>query len=407
MRLTIFLLLFGFSLSFAITLQEAVALAIKNNVSTRLSLLDVQRAEEGIRRARAGILPQVSFSYSYTRLGGELAFGFTPKNRHSYVIELDQRLFSPAVLESIKLSKEEKELQSLIYEDVVREVAFQTKQLFYALLYKREVVRLLEENLRYWEEYYKQVEGKFKGGILPKVELMRAKAQLEGSKAELEGAKTDYQKGLEDFKRFIGYEGSLELEGELKYLEYQEEDYERLLLERNTSIRVAKKSLEVLQRALELQKAQYYPSLEAFATYQGSTARFGGSEKTIEGYTLGLRLNYTIFDGFLREASIAQARIDLLKQVERLRDVEKGQRAELFKVLLDIKSLKEQIKAAELNLEASKEALRLSTERYKHGIATQLEVLDAVNNYNNALKNYYYLLYLYKTSLARLERLTQ
>ena len=33
----------------------------------------------------------------------------------------------------------------------------------------------------------------------------------------------------------------------------------------------------------------------------------------VEGYTVGARLNYKIFDGFAREASIAQARIDLLR----------------------------------------------------------------------------------------------
>ncbi|MFN3870484.1 MAG: TolC family protein [Aquificaceae bacterium] len=404
---SLFLLLVGISLSLAITLQEAVDLALKNNISAKLSLLDIQKAEENIKRARAGILPQVSLSYTYTRLGGDLAFGFTPKNRHSYLFEVDQTLFNYAVFESLRLSKEQRELQSLIYGDTAREVAFQTKQLFYALLYKREVVRLLEENLKYWEENYRQVEAKFKAGILPKVELMRARAQWEGSKAELESARTDYQKSLEDFKRFIGYEGDIEPQGELKYFEHKEEDYEKLLLERNTTIKVAKKSLEVLQRAVQVQRAQYYPSLEAFATYQGSTARVGSDERMLKGYTFGARLNYKIFDGFLREANVAQAKIDLLKQMESLRDVEKGQRTELSKVLLDLRSLKEQIRAAELTLEASKESLKLSTERYKYGIATQLEVLDAVSNYNNALKNYYYLLYLYNTSIARLERLTQ
>ena len=41
------------------------------------------------------------------------------------------------------------------------------------------------------------------------------------------------------------------------------------------------------------------------------------------------------------------------------------------------------------------------------GVANQLEVLDAINNYNSLLESYYYTLYLYNTSLARLERLTR
>lgn len=403
----LFLLFLSFSFVFSLTLEESLDLAIKNNISTRLNLLDIQRAEENIKKARAGILPQVSLSYSYTRLDEDLAFGSTPKNRQSYIIEVNQAIFNRAVLESIDLAKDQLDLQKLLYEDILREVKFQTKQLFYALLYKREVIKLLEESLRYWEEIYKQVEEKFKAGIIPKVELVRARAQLERSRADLEASVGDYRKSLEDFKRFIGYEGKLEPIGELRYLEYEEKDYEKELLERNSTLKVARKRLQLAKKTLELQRAQYYPSLEVFATYQGNRARIGGGDKMVEGYTFGARLNYRIFDGFARESQIAQAKIDLLKEKENINNLEREKKAELIKTLIDIRSLRAQIKASELTLEFAKESLRLSTERYGYQIATQLEVLDAINNYNKAMMDYYNLLYLYNTALSRLERLIQ
>lgn len=405
MKFLVFLL-FTFNMVFALSLEQAVELAVKNNTSARLSLLDLQKAEENIRKARAGILPKVSFSYSYTRLGGDLAFGFTPKNRHSYVLEMDQTLFNRGVFEGLSLAREQKELQELVYEDIKREVEFQTKQLFYALLYKREVVKLLEENLKYWEENYKQTEGKFQAGVIPKVELMRAKAQLENAKAQLENTLADYRKSLEDFKAFLRYDGEIEVEGKLEMQELKQGDF-KALLENNSTLKVARRSLEVSKRVVEIQKSQYYPTLDLFATYQGNTARIGGKDSMLNGYTIGARLNYNIFDGFAREASIAQARIDLLKQMENLKDTEQKLRAELNKTLLDIDSLRAQIGAVKLSLESAEESLRLSKERYRFGVATQLEVLDAVSNYNNTLQNYYFLLYLYNTALARLERLTK
>lgn len=405
MKFLVFLF-FTFNMVFALSLEQAVELAVKNNTSARLSLLDLQKAEENIRKARAGILPKVSFSYSYTRLGGDLAFGFTPKNRHSYVLEMDQTLFNRGVFEGLSLAREQKELQELVYEDIKREVEFQTKQLFYALLYKREVVKLLEENLKYWEENYKQTEGKFQAGVIPRVELMRAKAQLENAKAQLENTLADYRKSLEDFKAFLRYDGEIEVEGKLEMQELKQGDF-KALLENNSTLKVARRSLEVSKRVVEIQKSQYYPTLDLFATYQGNTARIGGKDSMLNGYTIGARLNYNIFDGFAREASIAQARIDLLKQMENLKDTEQKLRAELNKTLLDIDSLRAQIGAVKLSLESAEESLRLSKERYRFGVATQLEVLDAVSNYNNTLQNYYFLLYLYNTALARLERLTK
>ncbi|MCX8164266.1 MAG: TolC family protein [Aquificaceae bacterium] len=405
MRLLFFLLI-SFFWALGLTLEQAVEVAIKNHTSLRLSFLEIQKAEEGIRRARAGILPQVNFSYSYTRLSQELAFGFTPRNRQSYNLEAEQTIFNKAVFEGLKLAKDQRELQELIKEDTLREVEFQTKQLFYALLYKREVVRLLEENLKYWEENLRQTEGKFEAGVVPKVELTRARAQLENARAQLQSARTDYQKGLEDFRAFLRLDHSPEPQGSLDYRPPRTSEAQDNL-KNNSTLKVARKNLEVAERFVEVQKSQYYPTLNFFANYQGNTARVGGQTDMVDGYTFGARLNYRIFDGFGREASMAQARIDVFKQAENLKDLEQRLKAELSKTLEDIRSLQVQIRALEASLEFARESLRLSTERYRFGVATQLEVLDATNTYNATLQSYYLTLFQYNTALARLERLTQ
>ncbi|MEN3027791.1 MAG: TolC family protein [Aquificaceae bacterium] len=132
-----------------------------------------------------------------------------------------------------------------------------------------------------------------------------------------------------------------------------------------------------------------------------------GQVEMVEGYTFGARLSYRIFDGFAREASLSQARIEVLKQVENLRETENRIRVEFFKTLEDIRSLQVQIRALELSLESARETLRLSTERYRFGVATQLEVLEVVSSYNQILQNHYLTLFQYNTALAKLERLTR
>ncbi|MCS7196522.1 MAG: TolC family protein [Aquificaceae bacterium] len=402
----LFFILFNFFWAVALTLEQAVEIAVKNHSSLKLSTLELQKAEEGIRKARAGILPQVGLSYSYTRLSDDLAFGFTPKNRHSYSLEVEQAVFNRAVFEGIKLAKEQRELQEFLRQDTLREVEFQTKALFYALLYRKEVIRLLEENLKYWEENLRQTEGRFQAGMVPKVELVRAKAQLENVKAQLEGARADYRKSLEDLRAFLQLEERVEPQGSLTYTQPISVDREALL-RNNSTLKVAKKNLEVAQRAVGVQESQYYPTLNFFANYQGNTARVGGQVELVEGYTFGARLSYRIFDGFAREASLSQARIEVLKQAENLKDTENKIRAEFLKTLEETRSLQAQIRALELSLEWAKETLRLSTERYRFGVATQLEVLEVVSNYNQILQNYYLALFQYNTALARLERLTK
>ena len=410
MRVIILLLLvWGFA--GAITLEQVIELAKDRANQIRLSELDIKKAEEEIKRARASILPQVSISYNYTYFGQDLALGTTPHNRQSVVLQLNQTIFNKQVFELIKLANIQRELQSLIKEDVQRTLESQVKDLFYGLLYRKELVKLQEENLDYWEENYRVVSAKFSVGVVPKVELLRAQSQLEQARSQLEQARADYLRALEDFKALLKLEGNVEPEGtlELKGFSLKEEELLQALKEKNSTLRVSKKAVELAQGTVELKRAQNLPTVNGFANYQLFTGKRSpvGDTEPLKGYSFGVSINYLIFDGFSRKAEISEAELDLLKQRENLMQLEYDLRARLRSTLLSINSLQTQIKAVQSSLEFAKEGLRLSTERYRLGVGSQLELLEARANYNNLLANYYLLLYQYNSSLASLERLTR
>ncbi len=410
MRVIILLLLvLGFAR--AITLEQALELAKERANQIRLSELDIKKAEEEIKRARAGILPQVSVSYNYTYFGQDLALGTIPHNRQSAVLQLNQTIFNKQVFELIKLANIQRELQSLIKEDVQRTLESQVKDLFYGLLYRKELVKLQEENLDYWEENYRRVSAKFSAGVVPKVELLRAQSQLEQARSQLEQARADYLRALEDFKALLRLEGDVEPEGKLELKEFslKEEELLQALKEKNSTLSISKKAVELAQGTVELKRAQNLPTVNGFANYQLFTGKRSpvGDTDWLKGYSFGVSINYLIFDGFSRKAEISEAEIDLLKQRENLLQLEYDLRARLRSTLLSINSLQIQIRAVQSSLEFAKEGLRLSTERYRLGVGSQLELLEARANYNNLLANYYLLLYQYNSSLASLERLTQ
>jgi outer membrane protein len=407
--IVLLLLVLGFAR--AITLEQALEIAKERANQIRLSELDIKKAEEEIKRARASILPQVSVSYNYTYLGQDLALGITPHNRQSAVLQLNQTIFNKQVFELIKLANIQRELQSLIKEDVQRTLESQVKDLFYGLLYRKAIIKLQEENVNYWEENYRVVSAKFSAGVVPKVELLRAQSQLEQARSQLEQAKADYLKALENFKALLKLEGDVEPEGTLELKEFnpKEEELLQALKEKNSTLRVAKKLVELAQRTVELKRAQNFPTVNGFANYQLFTGKRSpvGDTEWLKGYSFGVSINYLIFDGFSRKAETSVAELDLLKQRENLLQLEYDLKARLRSTLLSINSLKAQIKAVQSSLEFAKEGLRLSTERYRLGVGSQLEVLEARANYNNLLANYYFLLYQYNSSLASLERLIQ
>ncbi len=407
----IFILLLSFSLIFSLTLDEAVKIALKNTTDIRVSKIELKRLEEEIKKALGGILPTITGSYSYTRLDDSLVYGFGLRDRQEYSITLSQTIFNKAVFDSISLAKKQKKLQKAVLEDLKREVVYRVKEMFYALLYKKLVIELKEDTLKYWEENLKTVEEKYRSGILPKVEYMRAKAQYEMAKAELIEAKTDYEKSLEELKAFLRIDGDIKIIGKFEMPDKipSEKELMTKLLKNNSTLKVYRARIEALKESYELAKSEYYPTVDGFLSYQGFTTRrtlFGGRE-WVKGYTAGISINYKLFDGFRREASIAQSKLEIIKEKERLKGEIFNQKKTLINALLTLKSLKERIRAVRLSLQAARESLRLSTERYKEGVGSQLEVLDARKNYNDTLDSLHFLLYRYATTLALIERLTR
>ncbi|WP_448584051.1 TolC family protein [Thermocrinis sp.] len=400
------LLFFCFNLSFAITLEEAIEIAKKQASQIKLSEIEIKKAEEQIKKAKAGILPQVSLSYTYSYLGQDLALGLTSNNRHTVTFQVNQTIFDKSIFELIKLANLQREVQALLKEDVERTLEYQVKDLFYALLYRKQLISLYEQNLEYWQENYKTVEAKFNAGVVPKVELLRALSQFQQAKAQLEQAKGEYLQGLEELKSLLQLKEISDPKGtlELRQVELDEEKLFQSLLERNSTLRASKKALESAQKNLELKKAQYYPTLGGFASYQTFTGR---NTEWLRGYSFGINFNYKIFDGFSRESDVALAELELLKQRENYLQLEYDLKALLKKTLISLNSITYRISAIKASLETAQEALRLSTERYKLGIADQLETLESRANYNNLLATYYLLLYQYNSALALLERLVK
>lgn len=265
-------------------------------------------------------------------------------------------------------------------------------------------MNIKQENLKYWQENYRFVEGRYNAGLVAKYDFMRASSQLQSAIADYESAKANYQKSLEDLKRFLMVDEITEPEGGLEKLNFNFDEN----IENNTELRVLKEQIKLAQSQINYQKSANYPSLSAFLNYQTNNQRNfpAGNEIWKKGYNLGLSLNWQIFDGFIKDSRVLQAQIDKSKYQVQLEDKIKQIQTEISKAKLDLNSIEIQLKAQEENLKTAKEALRLSTERFKAGITTTLEVLDSQTNYQNAQLSYIISIYNYNNRLLDILNLT-
>jgi outer membrane protein TolC len=386
--------LISFSSSFAITYDEVLSIAEKNATNIKLSEKDIEKVEYQIKEAYSNIYPQVNLTGTYTRWDPNYIFGFTPKNQYSAKIGLTQKIFDYQVLNLLQLSKQNLELQKVVKQDVIQKVKDTARRLFLASLYYKQVMDIKQENLKYWEENFKYVEGKYKAGLLAKYDYMRASSQLQTAISDYQLAKANYEKSIEDLKRFLMLEDITPPEGSLEKLDIPKENQD---IKNNTEIKVLISQIQTAEKQVEYQKSANYPNLSLFVNYQtNNQVKFPStSEVWKKGYNLGLSLNWSIFDGMAKDSRVLQAKTDKSKYEIQLQDKIKQVETEIKKAKIDLQALENQLKAEEENLKVAKESMRLSTERFKANITNTLEVLESQSNYLNTQLSYISTLYQY------------
>ncbi len=395
------------SLSWGITLEEAVKISLKNNIEVISSELDLKKLEEEIREAKSGIYPVISLSASYLKWDPNFISAFIPEEQKEYGISVQQAIFNKVVFEAIKIAKKGVKLQEEIIKDIKAEVANQTRKMYYGLLYKKEIIKLKEETLKYWKEREKQVELLYKKGIVSEIDLLRTTSQRKVAEYEYKKAVNDFENAKKEFSAFIG--GDIEdVEGELIKEPKPEYDKENFI-KNNTTYRVALKTLEIYKDQKNAYASNYYPKLFAFFNYQGRNymdfENFRLVEKFKSGYSYGVKLDWVLFDGLNTKAKIAKSEIEAIKQMEKIKDLKKKLRVKVENIERDLKVIDAEIEAWKSQLETSKKILNSVERKYEAGISTYIDILEARKTYEEIKVRYLNAILNYNLKISDLKRL--
>ncbi len=406
MRWVVFFVAFSFG--FSLTLEEAKLLALKNNLEVIKSEADLKKLEQRIREVRGSLFPTLRFSGRFTKWDPNYISAFVPENKYFLNLNLSQPLFDRTLWAALKVAKKSRELQTLLLKEVKVNVLAEVERAFWTVLLKREILKEKRESMNYWENYFKVVEEKFRSGIVPRFEFLRARAELRQARADLIRAEGEYRTALNSLKILLGITEDVEPEGRFEKVSFKVKDLEKFI-ERSPHLQVLKKTLQLREEEVEVEKAEYFPKVSFFANYNFENIIDFEEGRLVEatrhGYNLGLKLDFLIFDGFKRSARINQSKLEVLKAKEELSFAKRKLRSDLESLLLQLRSAEEEVKARRDTLSASEESLRFATERYKEGVGTQVELLEARRSYETAKLSYLHAVYNYNLVVVEIKRL--
>jgi outer membrane protein TolC len=145
-------------------------------------------------------------------------------------------------------------------------------------------------------------------------------------------------------------------------------------------------------------RVQYMPKLYASFNYGYNTATSQmdlllKSNRWLSFGTVGVNLTIPVFDGFLKSNRIQQNKVQL-KQIEaRMSMLQKNIDIEIEQSGIKLNSNVDALEVQKENMELADEIYRITQVKYREGVGSNLEVMEADAALKEAQTNYYSALY--------------
>lgn len=314
-------------------------------------------------------------------------------------VTFSQIIFSGSYLVGLKAAK--------VYTELADKSAIKTKQdienavrkAYYTVLINQEKIEYLKNQEKQVQKLYDDMQEIYKNGFAEKIDVDRTKVSLNTIKIGLNNQKMLLELSEKLLKFQMNYPiydemkltDSIKSEMKVPSVEKIKADSSIISSRIEFSLLDTRKSLLLLD--LKNQRIQKVPSLALYGTYSYSAYRtkfdlLDFDQDWYETGILGLKLSVPIFNGFQKNAKIQQAKIELQKLEKDYEALEKGISIEIESAQTQVIANYNMLEIKEENSELEKEIYRITKIKFKEGVGSSLEVIDAETRYENSVNDY-------------------
>lgn len=380
----------------AITIDQAIEIALENNSSIQIAQKSAQIYDQQVKQYWSYVYPQVNLSGSYTRtlhpqeaITSMGKFRMSLDNATSATAEASLLLWKGgAVSAGIRMGKYHSQSGYLQLAETQNLIKDNVNTLCFGIILSHALIQVQKENLDIAKDHLNEIQQKYKQGLASDLDVLNQKVKVSNTEPSLIQAKNAYEIGLLTLRRILNKDpqDALSLKWDLKeILAYEIPDLDELytLAQNNRpELIISQLATKMAKEQVNIAKADHYGSLTAFAnaTYSGSSNEViipMSSYNSSYGTSVGLRLSIPLFEGFRvssqvrqKELAYEQARI---QEQDALRDI----KIEVKRAWLNLNEAKERISSTRGTIGQARKNLHSTNLRYRNGLASRLDLDDA------------------------------
>jgi len=384
----------------ALTLSEAVEIALAKNPLTRVAAAGRQVANAQLKAARAGRLPLLQASESVTTSNNPVfVFGSLLEQgrfgANNFQIEslnnpaaltnfragltarfpvFDQRQTS-AQIDVARFNQQQADQQT---DMVAQQIRFEVLKSYYGVLLAQSRVVVADESIQSAAADLKRVRDRFEAGLVVRSDLLAAEVQVSEFRQQQIQALGDLATAQAALNTVLGLPVNSvhtitdQLSDRLFSIETQEE-LNRLALQQRPEYARAMLAVRGSARQVRGARDEGLPRVDALASFgaSGRSPVTGSSD-----YTVGASVTFNLFDAG-RKARISEARAAEAVAVAEQERLANQISFEVVRAYQQFVSARERLRVVAQTTAQASEVLRIVQDRYREGLTTITEVLRA------------------------------
>ncbi len=413
----------------ALTLDQALAMAMEKNRLVRSARLEADKAENKVAEARTNLLPILSFdlfemyaltSQTYTFERGLLGTipNLGPIPRKSTRVDISPDLLSIVSLTATQPISQLYKIalgirQAVVLRDMAREelrarrqsATYEVKKAYYGILQSQSALGAAEDTIKLDRELDRLTDDYLAQGKVLKADSLGVKSRLARSEHEAFSLRNALATRKEQLNDLLGRDVKTRFRvspvGDLTLFEADLDAAEARAVEQRPEVREARLKVKQAEYEKKIKKAEYIPDLSLMANYFSPVgSRFIPDNVAV----VGLYLRWEFFDWGRKQKELVQ-RADAVEQAHlALREAESKVVVDLNAQYRTVREARSLLGVCELAREAAREQLRVSLERYSRDAALVKDVLQAQAALSEANHRYEESLLAYWTGRADFER---
>ena len=374
----------------SLTVAQAIRLAVENHPAVQQAQQGVVASQARVDQSRSARYPDVKVEALYSRIGPVpeismplgASFQLASEDNYNFHLSLRETVYDfgrRSTGEELARSGQRSADDNV--ELIKSNLAYRTIETFYAILFLRRNLAVLDEQIEALNQHLLITQRKVQTGSATDFDVLTTHVRISAVKTRKIDVANLLQRQENTFRQLTGLapDQPVALKGDFSVtpISLNADSLLEAALNQLPDVRLSKAAETSADVRFHLASLGMKPMLNANLDFGFKNGYPDNLNRLKANWIAGAQLQVPLFNGFLTRSQKQEAQANLNAAQAHTRDLERQIMTTVTQALADVRTSQEKVANTQPQAEQARQAVVLAEARYSAGVATNLDLLDA------------------------------